>query len=303
MNVFSPPFNNKTKKTMILDIFNIGNIDTEALTNQAISAISTYGSKLLLGIIVFWIGWKLIKVICNGLDKWFKKAEFDQTLESFIMSLVSIGLKVILLVTTAGIAGFPTTSFVAIIGAAGLAVGMALSGTLQNFAGGVLLLILKPFKIGDFIETQGHSGTVTSIQIFNTVINTGDNKRIILPNGPIATGAITNYSAESTRRVDFLFGIGYDDDIDLAKNTILELIKADTRIFTDKDHEPLIAVKELADSSVNLVVRVWGNSSDYWKIFFDLTENVKKTFDKKGISIPYPQSDVHIHRIDASSTK
>jgi small conductance mechanosensitive channel len=276
-------------------------IDINALTTQAVSAITTHGTKLLIAITVFWIGWKGIKLICKAMDKWFQKAEFDEALESFILSLTSMGLKALLFVTAAGIAGFPTTSLVAIIGAAGLAVGMALSGTLQNFAGGVLILILKPFKIGDFIETQGHLGKVTSIQIFNTIINTGDNKRIILPNGPVATGAITNYSAESTRRVDFLFGIGYDDDIDQAKDVILDLIKADKRIFTDP--EPFIAVKELADSSVNLVVRVWSDASDYWGIFFDLTENVKKTFDKKGISIPYPQSDVHLHSVEENTNK
>jgi small conductance mechanosensitive channel len=276
-------------------------IDINALTTQAVSAITTHGTKLLIAITVFWIGWKGIKLVCKAMDKWFQKAEFDEALESFILSLTSMGLKALLFVTAAGIAGFPTTSLVAIIGAAGLAVGMALSGTLQNFAGGVLILILKPFKIGDFIETQGHLGKVTSIQIFNTIINTGDNKRIILPNGPVATGAITNYSAESTRRVDFLFGIGYDDDIDQAKDVILDLIKADKRIFTDP--EPFIAVKELADSSVNLVVRVWSDASDYWGIFFDLTENVKKTFDKKGISIPYPQSDVHLHRVEENTNK
>jgi len=279
------------------------NIDINALTNQAVSALTTHGTKLLIALLVLSIGWKVIKFVCSSMEKWFQKADYDEALETFLLSLTGMSLKVLLVVTAASIIGIPTTSIVAIIGAAGLAVGMALSGTLQNFAGGVLLLILKPFKIGDFIETQGHTGKVTSIQIFNTVINTGDNKRIILPNGPVATGAITNYSAESTRRVDFLFGIGYDDDIDLAKETIMELIKADERIFTDEDHEPFIAVKELADSSVNLVVRVWSESSNYWGIFFDLTENVKKTFDQKGISIPYPQSDVHLHRVDAPSEK
>lgn len=277
-------------------------INIDQLTTQAISAITQHGTKVLIAVAVFWVGWKVIKIICKGMDKWFQKADYDEALESFLLSLTGMGLKALLFVTAASIAGIPTTSLVAIIGAAGLAVGLALSGTLQNFAGGVLILVLKPFKVGDFIETQGVLGTVKSIQIFNTIINTGDNKRIILPNGPVATGAITNYSAEPTRRVDFLFGIGYDDDIDQAKEVIMGLIKADKRIFTDPDHEPFIAVKELADSSVNLVVRVWSDSSDYWGIFFDLTENVKKTFDKKGISIPYPQSDVHLHRLDSQAS-
>lgn len=271
-------------------------INFNDLLTQGIAAVTTHGTKILIAIAAFWIGWKVINLITKGMHRWFEKADYDEALESFLLSLTGMGLKALLFVTVAGIAGIPTTSLIAVIGAAGLAIGMALSGTLQNFAGGVLILILKPFKIGDFIETQGYMGSVRQIQIFNTIINTGDNKRIILPNGPVATGALINYSAESKRRVDFLFGIGYDDDIDLAKQTILDLIKADPRI--DTAPEPFIAVKELADSSVNLVVRVWADASDYWAIFFDLTENVKKTFDKKGISIPYPQSDVHLHKVE-----
>jgi small conductance mechanosensitive channel len=270
------------------------NIDLAQILQQITTLATTHGLKLLSAAVALWIGWKIVKLICKGLQKWFNKTDYDEALETFIHSLVSIGLKVVLIITCAGIAGFPTTSLVAVLGAAGLAVGLALSGTLQNFAGGVLILMLKPFKVGDFIETQGHSGKVRSIQIFNTIINTGDNKRIILPNGPVATDSLINYSAESERRVDFLFGIGYDDDIDQAKNTLLTLIKADPRIH--QDPEPFIAVKELADSSVNLVVRVWADSADYWGIFFDLTEKVKKTFDQEGISFPYPQTDIHLHK-------
>lgn len=270
------------------------NIDIEQITQQITELATTHGLKLLSALVALWIGWKIVNLLCKGLRKWFDKTDFDEALETFVHSLVSMGLKVILVVTCAGIAGFPTTSFVAILGAAGLAVGMALSGTLQNFAGGVLILILKPFKVGDFIETMGHSGKVRSIQIFNTVINTGDNKRIILPNGPVATGSLINYSAENKRRVDFIFGIGYDDNIDQAKSVLMSLIEADSRI--DKDPAPLIAVHALADNSVNLAVRVWTNSSDYWGVFFELTENVKKTFDKEGISFPYPQTDVHLYK-------
>ncbi|MBT8044475.1 MAG: mechanosensitive ion channel [Verrucomicrobiae bacterium] len=272
-------------------------IDIEKITQQITELGATHGLKLLSALITLWIGWKVIKLLCKGLQKWFEKTEFDEALETFIHSLVSIALKVILVITCAGIAGFPTTSFVAVLGAAGLAVGMALSGTLQNFAGGVLILILKPFKVGDVIETQGHTGKVRSIQIFNTIINTADNKRIILPNGPVATDSLVNYSAENKRRVDFTFGIGYDDDIDKARSVLTSLIEADTRI--DKDPEPFIAVQALADSSVNLVVRVWANSSDYWGVHFDLNENVKKTFDQEGISFPYPQTDVHLHKLEA----
>ncbi|MFK7909798.1 MAG: mechanosensitive ion channel family protein [Akkermansiaceae bacterium] len=274
-------------------------IDTKQIIQDISELGATHGLKLLTAVVTLWIGWKVIKFLGKALRKWFDKTEFDEALETFIHSLVTMALKVVLIITCAGIAGFPTTSFVAVLGAAGLAVGMALSGTLQNFAGGVLLLVLKPFKVGDVIETEGHTGKVRSIQIFNTIINTPDNKRVILPNGPVATNALVNYSAEDKRRVDMLFGIGYDDSIDQAKEIIQKLIEADSRI--DKDPEPFIAVKELADSSVNLVVRVWGDTGDYWGIFFDMHENVKKAFDADGISIPYPQSDVHMHEVKTAS--
>ncbi len=269
-------------------------IDFEQVIDQASQLSTQYGLKLIAAILTLWIGWKVVNVLCKALDKWFEKVDYDEALETFVQSLVSMSLRAILIITCASIAGFPMTSFVAILGAAGLAVGMALSGTLQNFAGGILILILKPFKVGDFIETQGYSGKVRSIQIFNTIINTGDNKRIILPNGPVATGSLINYSAEDKRRVDFTFGISYDDNIDQAKEVLATIINADERI--DKDPEPLIVVQALADSSVNIMVRVWTDSGDYWGVFFDITEKVKKTFDKEGISFPFPQTDIRIHK-------
>ena len=271
-------------------------INFEQIIEQITQLSAQYGFKLVAAIISLWIGWKIVNVLCKALEKWFDKVDYDQALETFILSLASMALRVLLVITCASIAGFPMTSFVAILGAAGLAVGMALSGTLQNFAGGILILILKPFKVGDFIETQGHSGKVRSIQIFNTVINTGDNKRIILPNGPVATGSLINYSAEDKRRVDFTFGISYDDDIDQAKEVLSSIINADERV--DRDPEPLIAVHALADNSVNIIVRVWANSSDYWGIYFDVTEKVKKAFDKEGLSFPFPQTDIHLHKIE-----
>jgi small conductance mechanosensitive channel len=188
--------------------------------------------------------------------------------------------------------GVAMTSFIAVLGAAGLAVGMALSGTLQNFAGGVMILIFKPFKVGDFIEAQGYAGSVREIQIFNTILKTPDNKTIIIPNGGLSTGSMVNYSAEETRRVDFTFGIGYNDNIDQAKGILSKLIENDTRIL--KDPAPFIAVSELADSSVNLVVRVWARTADYWGVFFDMTEAVKKTFDNEGVEIPFPQTTLHL---------
>lgn len=268
-------------------------IDFEELGQQITELSAKHGLKLLLALLTLWIGWKVIKFLCAGLKKWFEKVDYDEALETFVYSVVSMLLKVLLVVTCAGIAGFPTTSMVAMLGAAGLAVGMALSGTLQNFAGGVLILILKPFKVGDFIEVQGHSGTVRGIQIFNTIINTSDNKRIILPNGPISTGAIVNYSAETTRRAELIFGIGYDDDIDRAKSILLELVKNDARVL--KTPEPMVAVKMLGDNAVSLVVRAWTASENFWNVQFDLNEQVKKTFDQEGISFPFPQTDVHLH--------
>lgn len=274
-------------------------LDTQQIIQDISEFGTTYGLKLVAALATLWVGWKVTNFLGRALRRWFDKTEFDETLETFVHSLVTMALKVVLVVTCAGIAGFPTTSFIAVLGAAGLAVGMALSGTLQNFAGGVLLLVLKPFKVGDVIETEGHTGKVRSIQIFNTIINTPDNKRVILPNGPVATKSLVNYSAESTRRVDMLFGIGYGDDIDAAKAILKKLIDADPRI--NPDPEPFIAVKELADSSVNLAVRVWAGTADYWGVFFDMHESVKKAFDADGISIPFPQSEVHMHQVrDAS---
>lgn len=210
----------------------------------------------------------------------FEKKNYDQTLQSFLLSLVGIALKVMLLISVIGMLGIQMTSFIAVLGAAGLAVGLALSGTLQNFAGGVMLLIFKPFKVGDYIEAQGFAGSVIEIQIFSTILNTPDKVRIIIPNGGLATNAITNYSAEPRRRVDFTFGIGYGDDIDKARNIILSVIGKDQRII--KYPEPFVAVHSLGDSSVNLATRVWANAADYWGIFFDMNEAVKKSLTNKA---------------------
>ena len=192
--------------------------------------------------------------------------------------------------------GIQTTSFVAIIGAAGLAIGLSLQGSLSNFASGVMIIAFRPFKVGDFIEASGVAGVVEGIQIFSTQMRTGDNKAIIIPNSNITGGNIVNYSAKDTRRVDMVFGIGYDDDIKKAKETLTKLLEADDRIL--KDPAPTVAVSELADSSVNFVVRPWVKTDDYWGVLFDYTEAVKLTFDKEGISIPYPQQDIHLHKIE-----
>lgn len=262
--------------------------------DKIMDLILVYGPKLILALLTLIIGLWIIKAIVKGTKKAMDKKETDQSLKSFLSGMLSILLKVMLVISVAGMVGIEMTSFIAVLGAAGLAVGLALSGTLQNFAGGVMILLFKPFKVGDFIEAQGHAGVVKDIQIFNTILKTGDNKTIIIPNSPLSTGSMINYSTESTRRVDFIFGIGYDDDIDKAKTVLQSILNADNRIL--KDPESFIAVKELADSSVNFVVRAWVNSPDYWGVYFDITEIVKKTFDKEGISIPYPQTDVHVHQ-------
>jgi small conductance mechanosensitive channel len=265
------------------------NIDFAAISDLAVK----YGLKLLLALITLVIGLWVIKMIMNIIGRNLEKRDVDATVRQFLGSLFSALLKIMLVIAVVSMIGVEMTGFVAILAAAGFAIGMALSGTLQNFAGGVMLIIFKPFKAGDFIDAQGFTGTVKEIQIFNTILKTPDNKTIIIPNGGLSTGAMTNFSTEPQRRVDFVFGIGYDDDIDKAKGVIEGLIAADARIH--KDPAPFIAVSELADSSVNFVVRVWADSGDYWGIFFDMTENVKKAFDKEGISIPFPQTDVHVY--------
>ena len=264
--------------------------DTSILVDLGIN----YGLKLVQAVLVLVIGLWVANLVSKLIRKVLAKSQVDDSLNSFIRSLVSILLKVMVYITAIGMLGVEMTSFIAILGAAGLAVGMALSGTLQNFAGGVMILLFKPFKVGDFIEAQGYSGTVRGIQIFVTSLNTADNKTIIIPNGPLSTGSLINYSTEETRRVNWTFGIGYGDDIDKAYQVLRQLIDADERIL--KDPEPFMALSELADSSVNIVVRAWVKSGDYWGVFFKMNEEVYKTFGKAGLNIPFPQTELWINR-------
>ena len=271
-------------------------ISTEQMAgymDTAVDMIMRYGPQLILAIVVLFVGLWIINRVVALMGKGMERAEVEPTLAKFLSSLSSVGLKALLLISVASMIGIATTSFIAVLGAAGLAVGLALQGSLANFAGGVLVLLFRPYKVGDFVEAQGVSGTVNEIQIFNTVIKTPDNKVIIVPNGAISNGIITNYSAETTRRVDFVFGIGYGDDIQKAKDILARLVSQDDRAM--KDPEPVVVVSELADSSVNITVRIWVNASDYWGLYFDLMERVKLTFDQEGISIPFPQRDVHVY--------
>ncbi|MCB0737696.1 MAG: mechanosensitive ion channel [Bacteroidetes bacterium] len=256
--------------------------------------ILEYGLKLIAAIAIIVIGFWISGRIGGMIAKTMRRREIDESLIGFTKGIIGAIIKIGAVLAAAQQFGIATTSFVAILGAAGLAIGMALSGTLQNFAGGFMILLLRPFKVGDFIETQGHMGTVKEIQIFHTVMLTGDNKRIIIPNAPIANGSLINYSAEDLRRVDLVFGISYTDNIDKARDLINGVISADERIL--KDPAPFVAVKELADSSVNFVVRVWANKADYWGIYFAMQENVKKSFDDNNVSIPFPQMDVHVNQ-------
>ena len=252
-----------------------------------------FGLKAIIAIVIFYVGRIIARVATRGLRKVMQSQEVDKILETFVCNLVYWALMVFVIIAAINQIGVQTTSMIALLGAAGLAVGLALQGSLANFAAGVLIVIFRPYRVGDYVEAAGIAGSVLQVQILTTVLKTPDNKQIVVPNGQIMGSIITNYSTNETRRVDMVVGVSYDDDLDKVRKTIRELVDTDERIL--KDPECVIAVSELADSSVNFVVRPWVNTADYWNVKFDLTEAIKKRFDKEGISIPYPQQDVHIH--------
>ena len=258
-----------------------------------------YGVKILMALVIFIIGKWVVKKLANVVEKLMQKNEVDPAIRNFAGSIIYYALLAFVCIAAQGQLGIQTASFVAIVGAAGLAVGLALQGSLSNFAAGVLLLIFRPFKVGDFVEIAGTSGVIQNIQIFTTELNTPDNKKVIVPNGGVISGNIVNYSANDTRRVDLVFGIGYSDDIDAARKVIEGILKADKRVL--EIPAATVAVVELADSSVNFVCRPWVNTADYWDVYFDLTEAVKKAFDSNGISIPFPQQDVHMHQVETAA--
>ncbi len=266
----------------------------EKYTEKAIELIMEYGPKLILAIVVLIIGMWIIKNVTKRLGKTFEKRNVDPSLRPFLLSMISVLFKALLLISVMTMVGIEMTSFVAILAAAGLAIGMALSGTLQNFAGGVMILLFKPFKVGDFIEAQGHGGVVKEIQIFHTILETPDGRTIILPNAPVSNGALVNKTTRPERRVDITVGIGYGDDIDKARKVIQSVVDKDERILKDPATDILVA--ELGDSSVNFAIRMWVKSADYWGVYFGTREAVKKAFDKEGISIPFPQTDVHLFK-------
>lgn len=250
-----------------------------------------YGLKVLGAFALWIIGSWVIKKIKKLLVKAMDKVEYDESLEKFITNIIVGLLKILLVVVILGNLGVETTSFAALLAAGGLAVGLSLQGSLSNFAGGVLILIFKPFKTGDYIEAQGETGTVKEIEIFTTKLNTPDNKEIIIPNGILSNGNITNYSTEKYRRVDLVMGVSYDADIKYTKEVLMKILVDHDK--TLKDPAPVVNVRELADSSVNFNVRPWVLSEDYWTVYFELTETCKIELDKAGIEIPYPQMDIH----------
>ena len=258
------------------------------ITTEGLSfCVSLLGALLFLGL-GFWVS----KLIVKALRKMMERKNSDPGLISFVTSLANITLKIMIIISVMGMVGIQMTSFIAVLGAAGVAIGMALQGTLSNFASGVMILVFKPYKVGDYVEAQGVAGFVKEIQIFNTILTTFDNKTIIVPNGVLATNTLTNYSKQPTRRVDWTVGVTYGTDFKVARDTIMRLLDADSRVL--KDPQAFVSITELADSSVNIAVRAWVNSSDYWDVYFDFYNNVYSTFNAEGIEFPFPQMDVHL---------
>lgn len=264
--------------------------------DSAMNWLTTNGLSFcvsLMGALAFlFIGFWVSKLIVKALRKMMVRKNSDPGLISFVSSLANIALKIMIIISVMGMVGIQMTSFIAVLGAAGIAIGMALQGTLSNFASGVMILIFKPYKVDDYIEAQGVAGVVKEIQIFNTIITTVDNKTIIVPNSALATNLLTNYSKQDKRRVDWTVGVTYGTDFKVARDSIMRILEADSRIL--KDPAPFISIIELADSSVNIVVRVWVNTPDYWDVFFDFNNKVYATFNEEGIEFPFPQMDVHL---------
>lgn len=261
--------------------------------NYYFDTATDWGVKLFFALLVFVIGRIIAKKMVAVFRKMLKKANIDDTLVSFLSNITYSALIVFVVISALGTLGVNTTSFAAVLAAAGLAVGLALQGSLSNFAAGVLIVIFRPFVKGDFVEAAGTSGSIEEVTIFTTTLKTPDNKVIIVPNGNITAGNIINYSREDTRRVDMVFGIGYSDDIKLAKEVLVNILQSNDKIL--KDPEPVVALSELADSSVNFICRPWVKKDDYWDVYWQTHEDVKREFDAKGISIPFPQRDVHIY--------
>lgn len=265
--------------------------DMETLQVMAV----TYGARIVTSILIFLIGMWLSAKVTDVLARFMERRKVDLTLVKFLRNILYYILLTAVLVAAAGQLGINTASFLTIIGAASLAIGLALKDSLSNFSSGVMLILFRPFRVGDFIVVAGESGTVQEISVFHTVLHTGDNQKKIIPNGAISNSTITNITANPTRRIDLTVGIGYDDDIRKAKAILEKILAAEERILTEPP--PVVAVSELAESSVNLVARPWVKTEDYWGVYFHLTETIKTTFDEEGISFPFPQRDIHMYAV------
>ncbi len=273
-------------------IKSLSGMTTEEIIEEIISSAIQLGLKILLALVIYWVGKFIIDNLYRFVQKALSRKKIDQSVNTFVLSLVRVVLMLLLIVMIIGVLGINTSSFVALFASAGVAIGMALSGTLQNFAGGVMILLFKPYKVGDFIEAQGVSGTVREIQIFNTLLATTDNKTIIIPNGKLSNEMVTNYTQAGTRRVEWVFGISYGDDYQKAKELLDIYIAEDKRILSTP--APMVALSCLADSSVQITARAWVQASDYWSVLYDMNERVYSEFGKYGLSFPFPQMDVHI---------
>ncbi len=270
----------------------INDIEINGLAEKATEMTLTYAPKLLLAIVTLIVGLWLIGAVTRGVAFILEKREFDVSLRKWLASILNVALKACLLISVISMVGVQTTSFLAVLGAAGLAVGLALQGSLSNFAGGVLILIFKPYQVGDYIQANGEEGVVEAIDVFFTFLKTLDNKHIILPNGPLANGNLVNFTRDEIRRVDLSIGISYGDNIETAMQALLKMTKDDSRILTDP--EPFVGVTGYGDSSIDLTFRVWCKTEDYWNVFFDTNKKIKPALDAAAISIPFPQRDVHL---------
>jgi len=274
-------------------INSLNNVNVDEIVEWLRTEGLAFGFDLIIALVIFFVGRIVISFIVRALRIAMRKNDVDKTLETFICNLTRIVLLIVVIIAAIAQVGIQTTSFIAVFGAAGLAIGLALQGSLSNFAAGVLIVLFRPYRVGDYVEAAGISGTIEQVQILTTILKTPDNKQVIVPNSQIMTSIITNYSANDTRRIDMLVGVSYEDDLDKVKKTLEDIVDADTRVLDDPACK--IAVLELADSSVNLVVRPWVSTDDYWDVRFDLTEVIKKRFDREGISFPFPQQDVHLY--------
>lgn len=248
--------------------------------------IMIYAPRLIMAIVIWFIGLWIIKFLLKGIKKTLEKGDYDISLKKFMLNLMGWALKILLIVVVLGTVGIETTSFAAILAAAGLAIGLSLQGSLANFAGGILIMIFKPFRVGDTIQAQGELGTVKEIDIFTTKLNSPDNKQIIIPNGSLSNGNITNFSSQGTRRIDFTFGVDYGSDIKQTKEILMNQLTSHPKVL--KDPAPVVSLMELADSSINFIARPWVNTEDYWTVYFEITESTKEALDAAGIEIPYP---------------